>query len=143
MRSLHNVPVPYAGMTRIRFDGSVRAPLSPNGPPDGYFNARFFLLRSKARCLGTIDRTGFYRPQRQNLSRKKMVISILVGLSPDALRVLVQHRSTQRRLPRGRADEERLLAYMTELTRQYVGMAMTRKSVFRLSFRHERIECHS
>jgi hypothetical protein len=72
-----------------------------------------------------------------------MVISILVGLSPDALRVLVQHRSTQRRLPRGRADEERLLAYMTELTRQYVGMAMTRKSVFRLSFRHERIECHS
>ena len=34
-------------------------------------------------------------------------------------RVLGQHRSTQRRLPRGRADEERLLADMIELTRQY------------------------
>ena len=34
-------------------------------------------------------------------------------------RVLGQHRSTQRRLPRGRADEERLIADMIELTRQY------------------------
>ena len=34
-------------------------------------------------------------------------------------RVLGQHRSTQRRLPVGRADEERLLADMIELTRQY------------------------
>ena len=34
-------------------------------------------------------------------------------------RVLSQHRSTQRRLPRGRADEERLVADMIELTRQY------------------------
>jgi len=34
-------------------------------------------------------------------------------------RVLGQHRSTQRRLPRGRADEERLVADMIELTRQY------------------------
>ena len=34
-------------------------------------------------------------------------------------RVLGQHRSTQRRPPRGRADEERLVADMIELTRQY------------------------
>ena len=36
-----------------------------------------------------------------------------------ACRVLGQHRSTQRRLPVGRADEERLVADMIELTRQY------------------------
>ncbi|WP_298922662.1 IS3 family transposase, partial [uncultured Roseobacter sp.] len=34
-------------------------------------------------------------------------------------RVLGQHRSTQRRLPRGRADEERLVADMIELARQF------------------------
>ena len=34
-------------------------------------------------------------------------------------RVLGQHRSTQRHRPRGRADEERLVADMIELTRQY------------------------
>ena len=34
-------------------------------------------------------------------------------------RVLGQHRSTQRRLPKGRDDEERLVADMIELTRQY------------------------
>ncbi|MEP2984098.1 MAG: IS3 family transposase [Sulfitobacter sp.] len=34
-------------------------------------------------------------------------------------RVLGQHRSTQRRLPKGRADEERLVADMIELTHQY------------------------
>ena len=30
-----------------------------------------------------------------------------------------QHRSTQRRVPKGRADEERLVDDMIELTRQY------------------------
>ena len=34
-------------------------------------------------------------------------------------RVLGQHRSIQRRLPQSRADEERLIADMIELTRQY------------------------
>lgn len=34
-------------------------------------------------------------------------------------RVLGQHRSTQRRLPKGRADEEHLIADMIELTRRY------------------------
>lgn len=33
--------------------------------------------------------------------------------------VLGQHRSTQRRLPQGRVDEERLVADMIELARQY------------------------
>jgi len=32
---------------------------------------------------------------------------------------LGQHRSTQRRLPKGRTDEERLVADMIELIRQY------------------------
>ncbi len=34
-------------------------------------------------------------------------------------RVLGQHRSTQRKLPVGRADEERLVADIIELARQY------------------------
>ena len=36
-----------------------------------------------------------------------------------ACRVLDQHRSTQRLIPRGRADEDRLVAVMIELARQY------------------------
>ena len=36
-----------------------------------------------------------------------------------ACRVLGQHRSTQRHVPRGREDEERLVADMIELARQY------------------------
>ena len=36
-----------------------------------------------------------------------------------ACRVFGQHRSTQRRRPRGRADEDRLVADMIELARQY------------------------
>ncbi|MCK0172542.1 IS3 family transposase [Aliiroseovarius sp. S1123] len=36
-----------------------------------------------------------------------------------ACRVLGQHRSTQRRVPVGRADEDRLVSDMIELTRQY------------------------
>ena len=34
-------------------------------------------------------------------------------------RVLGQHRSTQRHVPRGQADEERLVTDMIEFTRQY------------------------
>jgi len=36
-----------------------------------------------------------------------------------ACRVLRQHRSTQRHIPQGRADEDRLVADMVELARQY------------------------
>jgi len=36
-----------------------------------------------------------------------------------ACRVLGQHRSTQRKVPQGRSDEDRLVADMIELTRQY------------------------
>ncbi len=36
-----------------------------------------------------------------------------------ACQVLRQHRSTQRKLPQGRADEDRLVADMIELARQY------------------------
>lgn len=40
-------------------------------------------------------------------------------LERQACRVLLQHRSTQRKLPQGRADEDRLVAGMIELARQY------------------------
>ncbi len=36
-----------------------------------------------------------------------------------ACRILGQHRSTQRHVPRGREDEDRLVADMIELARQY------------------------
>ena len=36
-----------------------------------------------------------------------------------ACAALGQHRSTQRKIPRGRADEERLTADIIELARQY------------------------
>ena len=36
-----------------------------------------------------------------------------------ACRILKQHRSIQRRMPKGREDEERLIADMIELSRQY------------------------
>ena len=36
-----------------------------------------------------------------------------------ACRTLGQHRSTQRKIPHGRGDEERLTADIIELTRQY------------------------
>ena len=43
-----------------------------------------------------------------------------IGVSERrACRVLGQHRSTQRHVPRGRADEERLVEDMIELARQY------------------------
>ena len=38
-----------------------------------------------------------------------------------ACRVLGQHRSTQRRIPRGRDDEDRLVADMIALARRYGG----------------------
>ena len=43
----------------------------------------------------------------------------MVVFERRACRVLGQHRSTQRRRPRGRADEDRLVADMIELARQY------------------------
>ena len=58
---------------------------------------------SPARCRACIDhvRTRFHLSERR------------------ACRVLGQHRSTQRKVPHGRADEERLVADMIELARQY------------------------
>ena len=43
----------------------------------------------------------------------------LGGSERRACRVLGQHRTTQRHVPRGREDEERLVADMIELARQY------------------------
>ena len=44
----------------------------------------------------------------------------MLGVSERrACRVLGQHRSTQRHIPRGREDEERLVADMIELARLY------------------------
>jgi len=47
------------------------------------------------------------------------VLGKMVVCERRACRVLGQHRSTQRRRPRGRADEDRLVADMIELARQY------------------------
>ena len=44
-------------------------------------------------------------------------------------RVLGQHRSTQRHQPRGREDEDRLVADMIELARQYGGYGYRRVAV--------------
>ncbi|MEE8303407.1 MAG: IS3 family transposase [Candidatus Tectomicrobia bacterium] len=56
-------------------------------------------------------------------SRRRRCIDLvrdMLGVSERrACRVLGQHRSTQRHLPRGREDEERLVADMIELARQY------------------------
>ena len=42
-----------------------------------------------------------------------------MGQTHHACAALGQHRSTQRKVPRGRADEERLTADIIELARQY------------------------
>ncbi|MDG1867636.1 MAG: IS3 family transposase [Yoonia sp.] len=56
-------------------------------------------------------------------SRRRVCIDLIrsqMSVSERRIcRVLGQHRSTQRRLPQGRADEDRLVADMIELTRQY------------------------
>jgi hypothetical protein len=53
------------------------------------------------------------------LHKLPRVLGVLKISERGVCRVLGQHRSTQRRLPQGRADEGRLLADMIELTRQY------------------------
>ena len=67
----------------------------------------------KESCIGKL-----LSPSRRrayiDLVRSQMKIS-----ERRVCRALGQHRSTQRRLPKGRADEERLVADMIELTRQY------------------------
>ena len=67
-----------------------------------------------------------YRPERDALlspaRRRACIDRVRSELSVSerrACRVLRQHRSTQRKAPVGRADEERLVADMIELTRQY------------------------
>ncbi len=66
------------------------------------------------------------RPEREALlspARRRACIdhvrSQLKVSERRACRVLGQHRSTQRRVPQGREDEDRLVADMIELTRQY------------------------
>lgn len=74
------------------------------------------------RRLGRIGWLGLclqlLRPSRRraciDLVRSQMNVS-----ERCVCRVLGQHRSTQRRLPQGRADEDRMIADMIELTRQY------------------------
>ena len=53
------------------------------------------------------------------LHKLPRVLGVLNISDRRVLRVLGQHRSTQRRLPQGRTDEERLVADMIELTCQY------------------------
>ena len=47
------------------------------------------------------------------------VRSLFKVLERQACRVLGQHRCTQRHIPKGRADEDRLVADMIELARQF------------------------
>ena len=65
----------------------------------------------KGGCIGKL-----LSPSRRraciDLVRSQMKVS-----ERRVCRALGQHRSTQRRLPKGRADEERLVADMIELTR--------------------------
>ena len=67
-----------------------------------------------------------YRPERAALlspaRRRACIDRVRAELRVSerrAYRVLRQHRSTKRKTPVGRADEERLVADMIELTRQY------------------------
>ena len=67
-----------------------------------------------------------YRPERAALlspaRRRACIDRVRAELRVSerrACRVLRQHRSTQRKMSVGRADEERLVADMIELTRQY------------------------
>lgn len=67
-----------------------------------------------------------YRPEREALlspaRRRACIDRVRAELRVSerrACRVLKQHRSTQRKVPAGRTDEERLVADMIELTRQY------------------------
>ncbi len=72
------------------------------------------------------DPADHFRPERAeplNPSRRRACIdhvrSQMKVSERRVCRVLGRHRSTQRRLPQGCADEERLVVEMIELTRQY------------------------
>ena len=54
----------------------------------------------------------------QNYRRKSSSLSVL-RWAGRAYAALGQHRSTQRKVPRGREDEERLTADIIELAQQY------------------------
>ena len=54
--------------------------------------------------------------RRHSIDHVRKRLGVLEGRT---CRVLDQHRSTQRRIPQGRADEDRLVADMIEMARQY------------------------
>ena len=73
--------------------------------------------------LGQVDTCGGRKGKLLSPARRRMCIDLVrdkLGISERrACRVLGQHRSTQRHVPKGRADEEQLVADMIELARQY------------------------
>ena len=112
----------------------------------GFTEQTFYRWKKKYGGMGTDQLKELKRLQKENERRRKAVSDLTLAdgscegklLSPArsrawidrvraelrvserrACRVLRQHRSTQRKMPVGRADEERLVADMIELTRQY------------------------
>ena len=62
---------------------------------------------------------GIKRHRPEEIVTKLRQVEVLVGQGMARIcRVLVQHKSTQRRRPRGRADEEHLVADTINLVRQ-------------------------
>ena len=71
----------------------------------------------------SLERAALLSPARRRACIDRVRAELSVS-EHRACRVLRQHRSTQRKTPVERADEERLVADMIELIRQYGGMAI-------------------
>jgi hypothetical protein len=73
--------------------------------------------------LDNVDLGGLCQGELLSLARRGKCIDRVRGRFAVSerriFRVLGQHRSTQRHVPRGRSDEDCLVADMTELARQY------------------------
>ncbi len=78
----------------------------------------YYRWRKQYGGMGTVQLKELKRLQKENGRLRRAVSERRV------CRVLGQHRSTQRRRPRGRADEDRLVADMIELARQYGRMIL-------------------
>jgi hypothetical protein len=71
-----------------------------------------------------IRRYAFQCARQNNFSAHHQSVCVISRLEsestfPGSLPTLGQHRSTQRKVPRGRDDERRLTADIIELARQY------------------------
>ncbi len=77
------------------------------------------LITAVSLLLAFSPTPGFADHDNKNLPKPGFMMQVAQGGNyADICRVLGQHRSTQRRRPRGREDEDRLVADMIELVRQ-------------------------